>query len=234
MYKWILPLALLGLVVGCSDDSEGNNPPKPDMNLSDFTTPAGDMDTTCGTGIYPCAPYGTNTGEVASNLEFMGYRDADEQCADHKSKSLDTTKAMQKIAFKDWYLGDTVKSCKKDLLWVMVSAGWCVPCQYEVNETQKQITAGAVDKRIALLNIVFETKTSGVPADEAFLKTWISTYKLTIPTVIDPKFRMGAYFDKKATPFNMLVDLKTMKVFYRSTGADLPGIGKKIQEYFAQ
>jgi len=70
-----------------------------------------------------------------------------------------------------------------------------------------------------------------VPATEAFIKTWINTYKLSLPVVMDPSFKMGAFFDRQAVPFNMLIDLKTMKVLHRKTGADLQGIGKKAVGY---
>jgi hypothetical protein len=226
-------IVAVAVLVGCSDDVEKTKDAAVvDMAFHDLA--AGDGAAACGSGIYPCGPYGVQVGDVAANLAFMGFSDDDNQCTDHKDKVMDLSKARQ-IAFADWHVGDA--SCaakKKDLLWVMVSAGWCVPCQAEVQSTQKEFGAGAVDARLGILNIVFETKSHGEPADTNFVKTWINTFKLTFPVVADPSFKMGAYFNKKATPFNMLVETKTGKVYYRQVGGAISVVGQKITEFFSK
>ncbi len=230
MTRITLTLALaLALVAGCSDDDKAATP---DISVSDFTTSAGgDSGASCGTGIYPCGPYGTSVGNVVENLEFQGFSDPKDLCTKHKDKVMDTT-ALRKISFKDFHLGGAgCAATKPKVLWVMVSAGWCGPCKYEVATVQGWLKNGQVDERIALFNILFETEKGTVPATEAFIKTWINTYKLSLPVVMDPSFKMGAFFDRKAVPFNMLIDLKTMKVLHRKTGADLQGIGKKAVGY---
>ena len=229
MKRLTLAVAMLALLAaGCSDDD--NNAVKPDMTSADFTTSGGgDTGAGCGTGIYPCGPYGTSVGDVVANMEFTGFFDAKHLCKKHKDEVMDTT-TVRKLSFKDFFLGDS--SCgnaKPKVLWVMVSAGWCGPCKYEVSTTQGWYTAGQVSDEIAVLNILFEDEKS-LPTKDAFLKKWIADYKLTLPVLMDPSFKLGSFFDRKAVPFNMLIDTKTMKVAHRKTGADLTGIGKKALE----
>lgn len=221
----------VAVLVGCSDDTEKTKDSTVvDMAFHDMAV--GDGGTACGPGVYPCGPYGVQIGDVAANLAFMGFSDDDNQCTEHKDKVMDLSKAHQ-VAFADWHVGDaSCASKKKDLLWVMVSAGWCGPCKTEVQTTQKEYGAGAVDSRLAILNIVIETGNHGEPADTNYLKTWINGFKLTFPVVADPSFKMGAYFNKKATPFNMLVETKTGKVYYRQVGGAISVVGQKVTEFF--
>jgi len=238
MRNTTIALALAALLLGCSDDTDHHAADMgADHGASDFTLPPQpDGGKSCGVGIYPCGPYGTNVNNVVANLEFMGYMDPKNFCKAHKSKSMDTS-TLRKIAFKDWFTA-AAKGCeaqKRGLLWVMVSAGWCGPCQAEVKAPEAQYKSGGVGNRVGILNIVFETDAPNIaPANPTFTKKWIKAFSLDFPVVMDPSFKMGAYFDKSATPFNMLVDTKTMKIYFRTTGASLQTIGTKIGEFFAK
>lgn len=220
----------LALVLGggcSSDDDEKPKDSGPDISFIPDTAPS-----PCGTGIYPCGPYGVNIDDVTKNLEFVGYSDPKEHCKEHKDKVMDTT-TSRRISFKEFHLGDS--SCtqyKREILWVMVSAGWCTPCQKEVSKTQNEYALNQVDQRVAILNILTETDNLSEPATDAFIKKWIQSFNLTFPVGMDPSFKLGAYFDVKAVPFNMLIETKTMKIIYRETGENLPGVGAKIQSYF--
>jgi thiol-disulfide isomerase/thioredoxin len=225
----ILAIALFGCSDGDSDTDVGGGPKDSGPDIT--STPEGGAPM-CGPNIYPCPPYGVQSGDVAANLEFVGYSDPKEHCTDHKDKVMDIDNA-RKISFREFHQPEAgCDSKKRDLLWVMVSAGWCGPCRTEVQQTQTEYAKGSVDSRVGIVNVVFETDKLGVPITDAFLKKWITSFNLTLPAVMDPSFKMGAYFDKKATPFNMLVETKTMKILYRQTGGDLSNIGKKISEYF--
>ena len=136
----ICTLAAAALCVACSDDT-GNNNTQGDMTVT------GDMNTSCGAGVYPCGPYGTAVDSVVANMELQGYMDAKEHCLDHKDKKQDTA-ALRKASFKDYHLGDSsCASMKRTLLWVMVSAGWCAPCQDEVKKVQAKYEKAAYDER---------------------------------------------------------------------------------------
>ena len=192
-----------------------------------------DAAASCGAGIYPCGPYGTQQGEVIANEKFTGWSDPDTFCKDSKDKVLDID-TVRNFSFKSWF--DKPDKCpekKKKLLWVMVSAGWCGPCIAEINEVMAQYRTGAFDSRVEVIDILFEDD-NGDPATPAFAKVWANQLKLTYPLLLDPTFKMGKYFSREAVPFNMLVDLETMKVFYAQTGNNLPAMGQQVQAFLTQ
>lgn len=189
----------------------------------------------CGPGIYPCPPYGTDKGDIAEDMVFLGFMDPKNFCTAHEDKVMDLT-TKRKIAFSQFHLGDPDPTCapqKRKLLWVMVSAGWCDPCKLEVQATQNEYAAGKVDSRVGIVNVVFETGQLGEPITEAYLKLWINSFKLTMPVVMDPSFTMGKFFSAQATPFNMLVDTSNMKIYHHQTGGSLTTIGEKITDFFS-
>ena len=230
MRRTMLALLLSTLLLGCSDDTT-------DDKKLDGAVPTKDTGSDqCGMGIYPCGPYDTKTGFPAANLEFSGYMDPKNFCTDHKNKKADTSKLVP-ISFKSYHLADMSTACAKNkpsLLWVMVSAGWCNPCKIEVQETQKEYAAGTIDDRVDVLNLVFETTSPGTAVTKAFLDTWATNFKLTMPVAMDPNFKMGAYFSRANAPFNMLIETKTMKIYYQQQGGKLADIKKKIAEFLAK
>ena len=140
---------------------------------------------------------------------------------------MDTSK-LRKVSLGDLFRGDaTCPSKRKQLLWLFVAAGWCHVCQDEMKTLGPLYAGGQLDPRVALVNVLFQTSSFSA-ITESFARTWISTYKPTFPVVLDPKFKMGDYFPKKATPMHLLVDLRTMKVLYRQNGSNLTIIGKEI------
>ncbi len=180
----------------------------------------------CGAGSYPCGPYGTTTNTIAADEQFLGFMDPDNFCKDHKSKAIDTSVAKT-IRFADWF--KTPSGCAKTykLVWINVSAGWCGPCRSEVQELTKRFKDGSFPAEVDFLNIVFEDSLRR-PASKAFGEAWATSQKLNWPVVIDPAFKMGKYFDKAATPFNMLVNTETMEIVYRAVGANIPEMEAEI------
>jgi hypothetical protein len=67
------------------------------------------------------------------------------------------------------------------------------------------------------MEVVFEDADSA-PAQPKDLTTWTKTYKLGFPSVLDPGIQSGVFFDQSAAPFNMVIDLSTMKITYAMAG----------------
>ena len=230
MTKWALAAPAMLALVACSDS---NDKDPADGSVTQKDVGVTDTSSACGPGVYPCGPYGTTVGSVAANLSWKGFADPQNHCKAHKDKKMDTTKLVD-IGFADWFLGK--KGCetyKKELLWVVVSAGWCQPCQAEVKAIQTKYAGGKYDKRLGLVNVVFESGPPTIkPADETFIKTWITTFGLTLPVAMDTSFKMGAYFSKKNAPFNMFIDLKTMKIYYRNEGSATTDYDSIVKKFF--
>lgn len=230
--RLFLATLLIASLAACSDDS--GSAPTPDQGAKTDQGVAGDQGATPDTGPacdYPAGPYGTTEGKVVENFEFVGFADAQYLCKVAKDQVMDLS-APRKISFKDFYCNSGCESKKRRLLWVMVSAGWCGPCHQEVTETQAQYEKGAIDAEVHLLNVVYEDD-NGKPATESFTKLWAKNnkFQISFPVAMDPTFQMGKYFDRNAVPFNMIVDLDTMKIVFRQTGANLPAVGQAIFNY---
>lgn len=231
-------LVIAFLAVGCGGDNDQNpGTPTPDTGT---TAPEADAGTTlppeqdastepaCD---YPTGPYGTETGDMVENFEFEGYADPDYLCKPAAALKMDLS-TKRTLSFKDYYCNSTCPDQKRRLLWVIVSAGWCGPCQEEVAATQAQFEQGAIDPRVHLINLIYETD-KATPITEEFTQLWAENnlFTLSFPIGMDPTFRMAAYFDRDAVPFNMLVDLETMRIIFRQTGSNLPAVGQALHNY---
>jgi hypothetical protein len=198
-------------------------------------SPAGEADaasgdlTHCKAAQYPCGLYGTKPGMITENIVLSGFRDPHNACKAHQDKSMDLSQTRL-LSFKDWYQGDP--SCigkKKKLLWVIVVIGSCTSCRTKIQALQGKYASGAIDERLSILNILYETDKLHEPVTEAFTKKWITYYGLTFPVAMDPGFKMGAYFSGDTTPYTMMIDLDNMKIVYGETGWDTTKIDLAIK-----
>jgi len=209
--------SLLGAALDPCGGGGGFSIPPPGIKLP---TPDSAVDTMpCDGGGYPCGPYGTAKGYVAADASFSAYLDAGHLCKDNASMTMDLS-ALRQVSFSDWHQGGA--SCpdkRRRLLWVNLSAGWCTSCGNEVAKVQEMIDKGKLDKRVALLDVVLETKTKGQPATAAFLQTWIKAYGLTFPAALDTSAAMSKYLGTNDLPAALLLDLQTMTIVYKATGA---------------
>lgn len=216
-------LLLLLMPLGQCDDGDTAGP-VPDSSGGNPGCPDG--------GTYPCGPYGTAAGQVAANLTFNGYMDPDFVCKTPDKQQNDVS-ALRQLSLDQWH--QLARTCAtgpgRSLLWISVGAGWCPACSAEALDQQTMIKDGTLDPRVAVMGVLFETKTRGQAVDAPFLKAWIETYKLTYPVVMDPGFKMGAYYDARETPFNMLVDLSSMKILHRHTGSNTASMLNAIKKH---
>ena len=58
------------------------------------------------------------------------------------------------------------------------------------------------------------------PATPLDLQKWgsIPDHSIEFPLVLDPGFKLGAFFTSDATPLNMLIDARTMQVIDATMG----------------
>lgn len=185
----------------------------------------------CGPDIYPCGASGTRKGDLVENYSFIGFSDPDSFCKPAKDRAIDFNTKIQR-SFADWYLPPA--NCpdkKKKLLWVTVSAGWCPPCIDEIRSTMSEIKNGTFPPEVDVVDILFENGDQS-PVTEEWAKTeWYRRVGLNYTLLLDPSFKMGKYFDRESVPFNMLIDLSTMKIVFAATGNVLQEVGAAIQQF---
>jgi len=159
---------------------------------------------------YPAGPYGVSRGATLENLAFLGWREP-------LKSGYDATK-LETVRMSDFYNPDGRSNLK--LLWINASAVWCSVCQFEMEDIKDGgVRAAFAEKGVQLIGTLFEDNSAG-PATPADLTRWGQAPKHAIefPLLLDPGFKLGAYFVSDATPLNMLVDARTMRVLDATMG----------------
>jgi len=122
------------------------------------------------------------------------------------------------VRLSDFYNPDGRSDLK--LLAVNASAVWCSVCRAEYEDMNANATYRTYRaKGVEFLGTLFEDN-SYFPAQPADLMRWgqVSTHDVKFPLVLDPGFKMGAYFDSDATPLNLVIDLRTMTIVLVTMG----------------
>jgi hypothetical protein len=206
--------AATSLVVGCS-----SAPLSPESGSTGTATGAPSTGTPAATPAptlvsdyaeYPAGPYGTTRGAIIQNLEFLGWKDPVASNYDAAS--------MEKVRLSDFYNPDGRSDVK--LLAVNASAVWCSVCRSEYEDMNANGTYATYRAEgVEMLGTLFEDS-SYFPAQPSDLTRWgqVSNHAVKFPLVIDPGFKMGAYFDSDATPLNMVIDVRTMTIVMVTMG----------------
>jgi hypothetical protein len=159
---------------------------------------------------YPAGPYGTGQGSTLEDFAFLGWRDP-------VAAGYDVTK-LEQVHLSEYYDPTGQKGLK--LIWINASAVWCSVCRAEMQDIKSNaVHATFAPKGVQLIVTLFEDKNSG-PARPLDLHNWGSDAKhqIDFPLLLDPGFKLGAFFTSDATPLNMLVDARTMRVLDATMG----------------
>jgi len=159
---------------------------------------------------YPAGPYGTGLGATLEDFSFLGWHDP--VAAEYDASKLET------VSLSEYYDPDGSKGIK--LIWINASAVWCSVCRTEMKDIKNNgVNAQFKPKGVQMLVTLFEDNRSG-PAKPSDLHNWgvLPDHSIDFPLVLDPGFKLGAFFTSDATPLNMLVDARTMKVVSATMG----------------
>jgi hypothetical protein len=159
---------------------------------------------------YPAGPYGTIRGATIENLSFTGWRHPD-------AAAYDVAK-FETVRLSDFYDPDGHTGVK--LLAINASAVWCGVCRSEYQDMNKTAVYSTVHpKGIEILGSLFEDS-QYYPAQPRDLHNWgvPTSFNVKFPLVLDPGFKLGAFFDSDATPLNLLVDVRTMTIVQVTMG----------------
>jgi hypothetical protein len=162
---------------------------------------------------YPAGPYGNGVGSTLENFGFLGWRDPVASNYDQN--------ALEEVRLGDFYDPDGSKNIK--LIWINASAVWCTVCRAEMMDIRdNEVNATFKPRGVQLIVTLFEDNKSG-PAKPLDLHNWGNQdqYAIDFPLLLDPGFKLGAFFTSDATPLNMLVDARTMRVLNATMGYSL-------------
>jgi hypothetical protein len=157
---------------------------------------------------YPNGPYGFVQGSVVPNMDFLGWASPSDTGYD--------LERIESIHLGQFYDPDGDKGI--ELLMVNASAVWCTVCQAEFLDLREAgVYAELKPRGLEVLGVLFEDS-DALPARYSDMQTWARVFEVAFPFVIDPGFKMGAFFDRSATPMNMVIDARTMELLISMTG----------------
>jgi len=160
---------------------------------------------------YPAGPYGMGVGATLEDFAFLGWRDP--VASNYDVNKFDT------VRLSEFYNPDGHTDVK--LIWINAAAVWCSVCRSEMTDVRNnQVHATFGPKGVQMIVTLFEDNNYG-PAQPMDLSRWGNSnvgFSIDFPLVLDPGFKMGAFFTSDATPLNMLVDARTMKVIDATMG----------------
>lgn len=158
---------------------------------------------------YPAAPYGTEQGSTIANLELFGWRNP-------VAANFDVSEG-ETVRLSDFYNPDGATGGTEYIMLNAVAA-WCGVCRAEYQEIETAGTYRELSARgLEMVGVLFEDN-NGEPSTFQDMTNWARAYSVSFPFVNDPAFVTGVFFDKSATPMNMLVDARTMKIVLVMTG----------------
>lgn len=230
--RWGVRFAALAapaaLLAACS--SESLNPEADAGSAGSASTAGADSSATAGSGAsqagaagvsgpnyqkqdYPAGPYGIGLHSTLENFAFLGWRDPVASNYDENN--------LEEVRLGEFYDPDGSKNIR--LIWINASAVWCTVCRREMTDIRDQgVNAAFKPRGVQMIVTLFEDNKSG-PARPLDLHNWgnQTQYAIDFPLLLDPGFKLGAFFTSDATPLNMLVDARTMKVIDATMGYSL-------------
>jgi hypothetical protein len=159
---------------------------------------------------YPPGPYGTGVRATLENFAFLGWRDP-------VASNYDVDQ-LEQVRLSEFYNPDGRSNVK--LIWINASAVWCSVCRAEMADIKANgVNAELGPRGVQLIGTLFEDNKAG-PARPLDLHNWgsLASHSIDFPLLLDPGFKLGAFFTSDATPLNMLVDARTMKVLDATMG----------------
>jgi hypothetical protein len=163
--------------------------------------------------VYPDAPYGSRAGATIENFNFLGWKSP-------KDAAYDTSK-LEQVSLSQFY--DPAGQEGVKLLVMTSTAVWCSACKQEYKDMTGSISSYE-GKGVRFLGALFEDDASN-PAKPSDLVLWAKSFDVQFPFALDPDLKLGAFFDVEATPMEMIVDAKTMKILKISEGWVAQGDG---------
>jgi hypothetical protein len=207
----LVPTLMAALIVGCAWESEPEEPTvEPGLEHPGGGIEPGTLGPGTGGAVaYPAGPYGRSVGSVIQNFKFTGFKNpkASNYVADENS--------MVTIQLSDYY-NPAADRGKTVALLVNASARWCSVCKEEARQSMIHYPHWR-ERGVEFMTSIFEDD-DAQPAKFTDIEYWGQRYELEYPLVLDPKLTLGVFFNKSASPFNMIIDTRTMTIAFATEG----------------
>ncbi|MFH0901840.1 MAG: redoxin domain-containing protein [Pseudomonadota bacterium] len=154
--------------------------------------------------IYPNGPYGTAQYSIIKNEEWYGYVDSS---ADADNDPFNEAPRLFKL--QEVYANNDGPA---ELIMINSSTAWCGYCQQEAAKLSA-LAAKWGPKGGRIITTISQDSYKN-PADLDDVRHWGQTYGLTVPTLADPDWIMGNYFESGygVLPMNVFIHAKTMMI----------------------
>lgn len=145
---------------------------------------------------YPPGPYGADVDDVVMPIDL-------DDCGG-----------------KRFHLSELYKHPQIKIVLISVHAGWCGPCMSQAKGLEA-FYQKYKDKGFLIWNILIEdTRRGGGQVPQSYCESHVRKYGFTFPLLKDPGAKvMGKIFDRNATPLNMIISTKEMKIVYKKAGS---------------
>lgn len=160
---------------------------------------------------YACDPYGYDIGDVARNEAFWTGGLASEWLADPDD--------LTRFYFRDLWARNVAHGGDLKGVLLYVSTGWCPYCHDEALQLP-YLWESVKQQGIMIVGVMVQDE-QGRDATGAYASSYADAHGWTFPTVAGPF--SAAYWtqdgDEGAVPFHMYLDMETMQIYGRFTGA---------------
>jgi hypothetical protein len=169
-------------------------------------------------GSYPFGPYGTNPGDVITNLSWTGKTDTN-------ANGIVSDDAFNTLCLATYFQNPNIQ-----VVVLIGSAVWCVPCNQEVPDLvtlyQSYQTAGG---HVAFLEVLLDGTNVGTAPTTNQFQNWVVKYKQPYDVAVgDQPHVLDNYNSQQAYPLHVVIQTSTMKIFSESVGNDVVGLQNDI------
>jgi hypothetical protein len=173
---------------------------------------------------YPVGDYGYDVGDVVPNIAFLGYEHLDPTTTiDVKAEEVGA------VRFSDFY--DPNGDLGLSFLYVSVQYVWCGPSNQQEDFTNGGNWTGAntgnagmaleyASKGVRFMTLIADGPTSSVEATVDDLRNWVTHHEARISEAILPHDALAINVLDAAAPYNMIIDVRTMRIVDVEVGFD--------------
>jgi thiol-disulfide isomerase/thioredoxin len=115
------------------------------------------------------------------------------------------------------FYGEAEGYCEASFTVLVMSAGWCAPCRVEAPMLQTELADRYADRRVRVISVLIQDDAFAAPSP-SFCQSWVNTYGLRFPVLMDTRQVTQVYFPMGALPANLIVDSRGV-IRYREYGA---------------